>query len=71
MPELTCDECKRLLRAYQTATVNRVLLDQAMAGPHADPMEFSRAVAEAEAAEVSRAEAKLDIDRHRAETGHE
>jgi hypothetical protein len=70
MSEPNCEECRQLWRAYQQATIKYVMCEAEVNSPYADPMDFRRAVLEAEAAERERAEARHDIAAHCAEAGH-
>lgn len=70
LSEPRCEECERLLRIYQEATLDQTLLDEEARGSHLGARESNLAALRAEAAEQRRAEAQAAIFAHRAATGH-
>ena len=67
-----CEECQRLWKAYQTATIQAVQLDEEIRsmGEDQDLQKVSEVTTKAEAAERLRVEARQRLDEHQAATGH-
>ena len=67
-----CEECERLWKAYQTATIESVQLDEEVRSMTEDEslQKFSQATTKAEAAERQREEARQRLAEHQAATGH-
>jgi hypothetical protein len=70
MPDAECDECARLRKVHDQAIRNIALCEELLQGPHANVADYKLAVKSAEAAEREHFEARVDIEAHRAETGH-
>jgi hypothetical protein len=68
--EPRCEECVRLWRDYQQATLDQTLLDEEARGSHSGARGSDLAVLRAEAAEQRRVEAQKAILAHRAATRH-
>ena len=69
---MECEECQRLWKAYQRATIQSVQLDQEVRSMTEDEslQKFSEATTKAEAAERLRVEARQKLAEHQAATGH-
>jgi hypothetical protein len=68
--EPRCEECTRLWRVYQQATLDQTLLDEEARNPYSGARESKYSVLKAEAAERRRVEAQKAIFAHRAAAGH-
>ena len=69
---MECEECQRLWKAYQRATIELVQLDQEVRSMTEDEslQKFSEVTTRAEAAEQLRVEARQRLAEHLAGTGH-
>jgi hypothetical protein len=69
---MECEECQRLWKAYQRATIESVQLDQEVRSMTEDEslQKFSEVTTRAEAAEQLRVEARQKLAEHQAATGH-
>ena len=67
-----CEECQRLGKAYQRATIQSVQIDKKLRSMTEDQgcEKVSEATTEAEAAEQLRVEARQRLTEHKAATGH-
>jgi hypothetical protein len=67
-----CEECQRLWKAYQKATIQSVQLDEEVRSMTEDEslQTFSEATTKAEAAEQLRVEARQRLAEHQAASGH-
>jgi hypothetical protein len=67
-----CEECQRLWKAYQKATIQAVQLDEEIRSMTEDQdlQRFSEVTTKAEAGERLRVEARQRLAEHQAATGH-
>ena len=69
---MECEECQRLWKAYQRATIRSVQIDGEIRSMTEDQgrEKLSEATTKAAAAELLRVEARQRLAEHQAETGH-